>query len=214
MGNQTKERLVEAALALFAEKGYRSTTIQDIAAKAGTNVASINYHFQSKANFYAEVVLSATELEDDSLLRVEPTADNAEKLLYEFLGLHLRELHDENAGSLIAQIRAHEMAEPSPVLEIIVERLAKPMIRTVEGIIRSLLPAKTGSDVIRRHTAGVLGHIHIYKFARPIFSMIYPDVIMDEQELDRLRDHIFRSIMAAIRAEYDVQAGGDDHVVA
>ncbi len=84
MGNQTKERLVEAALALFAEKGYRSTTIQDIAAKAGTNVASINYHFRSKANFYAEVVLTALEFEDVSSLQVEPTADNAEQLLYEF----------------------------------------------------------------------------------------------------------------------------------
>ncbi len=212
MGNQTKERLVEAALALFADKGYRSTTIQDIAAKAGTNVAAINYHFRSKANFYAEVVLTALEFEDVSSLQVEPRADNAEQLLYEFLGLQLRELHEENAGSLVAQIRAHEMAEPSPVLEIIVERLARPMIQYLESIIRPLLPVHTRSDIVRRHTTSILGHIHIYKFGRPIFGMIYPDLTMDGQELDQLRDHIFRSIMAAIRAEHDVQADGDDHV--
>jgi hypothetical protein len=86
------------------------------------------------------------------------------------------------------------------------------MIQYVEGIVRLLLPAGTRSDVIRRHTASIIGQIHIYKIGQPIFRMIYPDVIMDGQELDQLRDHIFRVIMSAIRAEYDAQVRGDDHV--
>ncbi len=106
------------------------------------------------------------------------------------------------------------MAEPSPVLEIIVERLLKPMIQYLEDIIRPLLPGGTSSDVIRRHTASILGQILIYKIGQPIFGMIYPDLTMDGQELDQLRDHIFRAIMSAIRAEYDAQTGGDDHVAA
>lgn len=214
MTRNTRERLVEAALALFADKGYRSTTVQEIAAKAGTNVAAINYHFRSKANFYAEVVLSASEFADASYTQVAPTADNAEQLLYEFLDHQLRELHEKRDGSLITQIRAQEMAEPSPVLEIIAERLVRPIIVHVEGIVGTLLPDDADSETVRRHTTSILGQIHIYKMGKPILGLIYPDVVMDEPELDRLREHIFRGVMSAITAEHGARTAGDDHVVA
>ena len=40
----TKHRLLAAATELFAEHGFHGTTIRDIAARAGVNVAAGNYH--------------------------------------------------------------------------------------------------------------------------------------------------------------------------
>ncbi|MCG6921274.1 MAG: TetR family transcriptional regulator, partial [Acidobacteria bacterium] len=51
-GEQTRRLLIDAATTLFAERGFRSTPIRDIARMAGANVASINYHFGSKENLY------------------------------------------------------------------------------------------------------------------------------------------------------------------
>jgi TetR/AcrR family transcriptional regulator len=44
----TRERIVEAALAAFAEKGFRGASTRDIAQRAGTNQGLITYHFRSK----------------------------------------------------------------------------------------------------------------------------------------------------------------------
>jgi TetR/AcrR family transcriptional regulator len=44
----TRERIVEAALAAFAEKGFRGASTRDIARRAGTNQGLITYHFRSK----------------------------------------------------------------------------------------------------------------------------------------------------------------------
>ena len=44
----TKSALMTSALKLFAAKGYRATTVQDIASAAGANVSLVSYHFQGK----------------------------------------------------------------------------------------------------------------------------------------------------------------------
>jgi AcrR family transcriptional regulator len=44
----TRERIVEAALEAFAEKGFHGASTRDIAERAGTNQGLITYHFHSK----------------------------------------------------------------------------------------------------------------------------------------------------------------------
>ncbi len=57
-GEQTKQHLLDAAQKLFAEHGFRRTSVRDIAKEAGSNVAAVNYHFGSKENLYHEVFLN------------------------------------------------------------------------------------------------------------------------------------------------------------
>ncbi|MCC8145792.1 MAG: TetR/AcrR family transcriptional regulator, partial [Bacteroidales bacterium] len=40
---------------LFVKKGFKGTTVRDIAAEAGTNVAMVNYYFQSKYNLFEHI---------------------------------------------------------------------------------------------------------------------------------------------------------------
>lgn len=51
----TKDKILEAANNLFAEKGYSGTSIRDIAKYADVNLSAVNYHFTNKDNLYAEV---------------------------------------------------------------------------------------------------------------------------------------------------------------
>ncbi len=56
---RSRARILEAATALFAAQGFHATTIRDIAARAGVNVAAVNYHFRSKDELHALVVDTA-----------------------------------------------------------------------------------------------------------------------------------------------------------
>src|SRR5439155_1476989 len=51
-----KDRLLAAAAALFAERGFHGTKIRDIAARARVNVAAGNYHYGSKKALYLAVL--------------------------------------------------------------------------------------------------------------------------------------------------------------
>jgi AcrR family transcriptional regulator len=51
-----KEHIINNAVELFAEKGFEGTSIRDLAAKAGVNVAMINYYFGSKEKLFESML--------------------------------------------------------------------------------------------------------------------------------------------------------------
>ncbi|VEF47278.1 TetR family transcriptional regulator [Bacillus freudenreichii] len=58
---KTKESIIEAAIELFTSKGFRGTTIRDIAARAKLNPANISYYFQGKQGLLEACLVSFFE---------------------------------------------------------------------------------------------------------------------------------------------------------
>src|ERR1700761_7867655 len=52
----TRTRLVEAAIEVFAEKGYARTTVDDIAERAGSTRATFYLHFKAKSDVLSELM--------------------------------------------------------------------------------------------------------------------------------------------------------------
>jgi AcrR family transcriptional regulator len=55
-GEERRLAILDAALAVFAERGYHSSSIDDIARKGGVSKALIYEHFASKQDLYAELL--------------------------------------------------------------------------------------------------------------------------------------------------------------
>ena len=55
-GKRTRQNILEAAQALFAEKGYSGANVNEIVARAGTTKPMIYYHFGSKEGLFAAVL--------------------------------------------------------------------------------------------------------------------------------------------------------------
>ena len=53
----TRERLLGAAEALFADNGYNAVSMRDIARRAKVNLAAAGYHFGSKENLFTESLM-------------------------------------------------------------------------------------------------------------------------------------------------------------
>lgn len=53
---ETRERILDAAVKVFAARGFRDATIRQICSAAGVNVSMVNYYFKTKEGLYAEVV--------------------------------------------------------------------------------------------------------------------------------------------------------------
>lgn len=57
----TKSKIIAAAMEMIGKEGNLNATIRDISKRADVNLASINYHFQSKNNLLQEVELHFVE---------------------------------------------------------------------------------------------------------------------------------------------------------
>ena len=55
-GEITAERILDAAEALFAERGYDGTTLRDVATGVGIRIPSLYNHFDGKDSLYAAVL--------------------------------------------------------------------------------------------------------------------------------------------------------------
>jgi len=53
----TRNRLLDAAEALFADRGYNAVSMRDIARHAEVNLAAAGYHFGSKENLFVESLM-------------------------------------------------------------------------------------------------------------------------------------------------------------
>ena len=56
----TRTRILDAAEHLFAERGFRGTSVRAITDHAGANLAAVGYHFGSKAELLAAVIRRVT----------------------------------------------------------------------------------------------------------------------------------------------------------
>src|SRR5271166_5936844 len=57
----TRQRIVDASARLFAENGYRGTSLSDIIAASGSTKGGFYFHFASKAELASAVVMDAEE---------------------------------------------------------------------------------------------------------------------------------------------------------
>jgi len=53
---QTKDRILDTAQRLIGEQGYSATSVRDIIAAAGVNLAAVHYHFGSKEELLDAVI--------------------------------------------------------------------------------------------------------------------------------------------------------------
>lgn len=65
MAIDTKERILEAALELFAQNGYLGTSMNDIAARLGFTKAALYKHYASKQEILDRIVERMNRLDDE-----------------------------------------------------------------------------------------------------------------------------------------------------
>jgi AcrR family transcriptional regulator len=53
--DKAQDKLLDAAEALFCEKGFEGTSVRNLTTTAGCNIAAVNYHFGGKDKLYVEM---------------------------------------------------------------------------------------------------------------------------------------------------------------
>lgn len=65
----TRERILEAAIAVIERDGAEKATVRAIAAEAGVNLAAINYHYRSKEDLMEAAIASTWAHATEDLLK-------------------------------------------------------------------------------------------------------------------------------------------------
>jgi AcrR family transcriptional regulator len=111
----TKERILTAAEALFAQRGFEGASLRQLTAAAGVNLAAVNYHFGSKDNLVEEVFKRRLDqLNAQRLAALKQIAGHPGTTLEDVLAAFIRpalDLSHDGGGGLFMRVLARAFAE-------------------------------------------------------------------------------------------------------
>src|SRR5262245_65628728 len=104
--HETRTRILDAAEELFMQHGFEGTSMRHLTARAGVNLAAVNYHFGSKHALIEAVFrrrldpMNAARVAALDKLEAEGRASDPERIIRAFVGESLRLSEDhQSAGS-------------------------------------------------------------------------------------------------------------------
>jgi len=149
-----RDRLLEVAEQLFAERGFDGTSIRDLAAAAGCNVASVNYYFGGKEKLYGEIwrrnlhLLRDTRIASiDKVLSESAGVPCLEDLLRSFACAFIGPLVDESGGPRLIRLMAREMINPHLPASMFGDDVIRPTLSAMQQALAKVCPELPESKV-------------------------------------------------------------------
>lgn len=202
-GEQTMQALLTAAQKLFAEKGFRGTSIRDIVTEAGSNVAAVNYHFGSKENLYREVFRrKKTAVNDRRIAALKELMEkNGEKpsleMVLEALALAPKKGRDPSDVRSWMMLVNRELVEPQLDPQFAWTEVLEPLQQSLSEAVSAACPGLS-DPVVHRCVHSFIAQLvhldHVQMYFGAINSKDLP--MLDANETIR---HIVRFTSAGIK---------------
>jgi AcrR family transcriptional regulator len=200
-GVEARNRLLDAALALFAEKGFAKTSTREIALAAQINIASISYYFGDKAGLYKAVFTDP---------RVNPTVppeqiDNPNQSLEGSVKYLMRTFVDPlKQGDRVQQcmkLHLREMLEPTGIWQEEVDFSIKPAHNALAAALCRHLGVDQADDDIHRLALAISGLGVMLQVCTDVTNAVRPGLIASHAALDVYCDRLVDYAMALTAAE-------------
>jgi AcrR family transcriptional regulator len=187
----TREKLLEVAGPIFADRGYQATTIREICAGAGANVAAINYHFGDKLGLYTEVLQQSVRSAQVLAVHNAPNQNiSPEDMLRALIRARLRSINGKDLPDWHFRLLAHEFAQPTPALRQLIDKLTRPIYKRLLGLIGRIIDLPPNDDNTRLCAISVVGQVLAYVLPGPLLMEIWPELKMTPEQVELIADHI------------------------
>jgi AcrR family transcriptional regulator len=177
----SKQKLIDAAIVVFSEKGVEGASTRDIAKVAGVNHAAISYYFSGKEALYAaclDAIIEIGRVEmGDMAIRLREgvsgkTPDEAQclQLLDLFIETMTRFFLSCRERIVTSRIVLRELVDPTPAFDRLYDGMMRDLHESLTRIVACLagLPADSRKAIICAHA--VMGQMMGFQNGRAIIE--------------------------------------------
>ena len=202
---QVRERLLDAAERLFPEGGFNGTSVREITALAGCNVAAVNYHFGGKDKLYIQMfhrqMHRMMDRHREVIARLTDTPGaTIEDLLRGIVSQPLRQLERNDPSSAVMKLMVREVLNRHIGKDEILGDMKNEFFTLLGDALRSFCP---GLNL--RNTQLLFFTLDALVIHPVLFSEFYLEMVPD-LDIDGIIEHIVKVAAAGIRA---YAQGGD-----
>ena len=198
----SKERILQEAEALFAERGFYAVTIREITKAARCNLAAVNYHFGNKQNLYMEVFRCLWKPRAKRILaRFESVLAQRELTLQGIVHAVAEAfikgpLSDEERLRHF-QLWVREMARPTEAFEMVIGDVIGPFQRKLAELMRPFMAREMGQVALLLYIQSIISMVIHFNFARnPVMRITGMEY--DAQFKDDLVNHVVQFSLSGL----------------
>ncbi len=193
-GDETRRRILEAALAAFGTHGFKGATTRQIADAAAVNLPALKYYFGGKEGLYLacaeeivgryrERMLGPISAVQDAL---PPGADPAQAraALKRVVGALAELLVGTREAEVWSTFVLREMTEQGPAFAVLYEQVWGPGVDLIAHLISRTLGETAPSEAARIEALLLLSSISTFGIVRPVALryLDWPDAAGDRFE--------------------------------
>ena len=205
-----KDRILVSAGRIFAEKGFRCSTVREICDAATVNIASVNYYFGDKQKLYKETLLLAREIGAQKYPIPDLSAlGSSEDRLRSIILLILNRLVGKHVEPWPVKILMSEILNPSPAAKPLIDGYIEPFLKMVFATVEEMVDDSVSAATVHQLSFSVVSQCVWYRFAGDINRMVIDDDQFSESfTVNTLAKQIFEFSLAGINAVSSSSAGG------
>ncbi len=201
----TRERLLDEAEDLFAQRGYHAVSVREITKAAESNLAAVNYHFGNKQNLYLEVFRSrwlprASRIQQSFRKSLKDCGNPTPNLVVQSFARAFLEgpmSTDERTRHL--KLISGELAQPTEAFELVVEQVFRPLFGKLLADLSKVMPDTIDEKRMILNVFSILSMVLYFNFARPLITSFLGGQEGDDLET-RLVDHIVQFSLNGVDA--------------
>ena len=207
-GEASRERILLAALRLFALQGFKNTSTRDIAKAAQVNIASLNYYFGDKAGLYRATFTDSSVgvcseqagTQHDTKGFSRPGIPLAQAM-HEFFSEFLQPLALGEIFLWGMRLRFREMVEPTGMWQEELDKSIKPVHAAMQRLLcREFDRLRPDADIERLSHAIIGMAVHII-VGYDVVMQVSPHLLRDEAAVQVMADRIALYACDLVHAE-------------
>lgn len=200
-GVQSRERLLHAAMRLFAEQGFARTSTREIALAAGTNIASISYYFGDKAGLYRAAFTEPVPHPPENIAAFTDPALTLRESLREFYAHLLEPLKQGDLARMCMRLWYREMLEPTGIWHEEIDNDIRPAHAGLMLVLGRHLGVSEPDDDLSRLSFGVVGLALQLMVARDVIDKISPQLLDSDSAIDTWLARLVEYAVAIVESE-------------
>ena len=206
LAEATRTRLLDSAGRVFAEHGFHAATIREICARAGVNLALVNYHFGDKLELYTEVLRhSIGTAKDCSIASAIDPDSPPEEALRALIRTLFQTVCSAERPEWHFRLMIHELGQPTPAMNKVIDETMSPIYNRVRRLIQAILAGAASEEKTRLCAHSVISQIVHYARARHVIARLWPELELTGSRIEQIATHIADFSLAYLHQESAVR---------
>ena len=155
--HETRTRILDVAEELFMQHGFEGTSMRVLTAKAGVNLAAVNYHFGSKDALVEAVFrrrldpMNAARIAELDKLEAEQRSPAPEAIIRAFILPGLKLMEDgKNGGRNFTRLLGRTYSEPNKLVRQLIGQMYAPAMQRYKAALERALPQMPREELVWR----------------------------------------------------------------